>query len=98
MSYDQLVALLLAIGGSAGLWKYLSQRAAYQQERMLHTEEHGEEFTSLLIAQIRSLDQKVDKLLNEKDELLLAIADLKADLASAKATIAHLETMIRFRN
>ena len=98
MTYDQLVALALAIGGSAGLWKYLSQRAAYQQERMLHTEEHGEEFTSLLITQLNNLDLKVDKLLREKDELLVAIADLKADLASAKATIIHLETMIRFRN
>ncbi|MEO1942858.1 MAG: hypothetical protein ABGY11_01025, partial [Candidatus Thioglobus sp.] len=97
MSYDQLVAVILAVVGSAGLWKYLTQRASYQQARVINSEENSEEFTSLLIDQIKSLNVKVDKLLKEKDELFIAIADLKADLASAKATIMHLETTIRFK-
>ena len=97
MNLDSLLPVLVALVGSAGLWGYLSQKAKQSHERALKTEANNAEFNETLKEQVQQLNTKVDKLVVEKEELLKAIADLRAELAEARATVQHLENMIRMR-
>lgn len=97
MNWDQLTPILVALVGSAGLWGFLSQRNKQAHERALNDAEQRAEFNDTLKEQVSLLNIKVDKLVVEKEELLKAIADLRAELAEARATVQHLENMIRMR-
>lgn len=97
MNFEQLSPILIALVGSAGLWGFLTLKAKQNHERALRSEEKTAEFNDTLKEQVESLNIKVDKLLSEKEELLKAIADLKSDLAAAKVTIQHLESLVRHR-
>ena len=97
MNFDALSPILLALIGSAGLWGFLSLRAKQTHERMLKQENKSAEFNETLKDQVERLGDKVDKLVLEKEELLKAIADLRAELAEARATVQHLENLMRMR-
>jgi predicted nuclease with TOPRIM domain len=97
MTLEQLMPIILALVGSAGLWGFLSLKAKQAHERAIRTEETSAEFNDTLKEQVSQLGIKVDKLVLEKEELLKAIADLRAELAEARATVQHLENMIRMR-
>lgn len=97
MNWDQLTPIILALVGSAGLWGFLSQRAKQAHERSLHESDQRAEFNETLKEQVTLLNTKVDKLVVEKEELLKAIADLRAELAEARATVQHLEAVVRLR-
>lgn len=97
MEFDQLTPIILALVGSAGLWGYLSQKAKQNHERMLKNESQNAEFNDTLKEQVQQLNTKVDKLVVEKEELLKAIADLRAELAEARATVQHLEAVVRLQ-
>jgi len=47
--------------------------------------------------QVQRLSEKLDKVIADKETLLLEMADMKAKLAEANATIKHLEEMLRQR-
>lgn len=97
MELDALMPVFIALAGSAGLWGFLSTRAKQEHERRMKQESTTAEFNETLKEQVESLNHKVDKLVVEKEELLKAIADLRAELAEARATVQHLENMIRMR-
>lgn len=97
MDLESLMPVLVALVGSAGLWGFLSTRAKQEHERRMVQDNKSAEFNETLKEQVESLNQKVDKLVVEKEELLKAIADLRAELAEARATVQHLEQMIRMR-
>jgi len=97
MDLDALTPVFIALAGSAGLWGFLSTRAKQEHERRMVQDNKSAEFNETLKEQVESLNQKVDKLVVEKEELLKAIADLRAELAEARATVQHLEQMIRMR-
>jgi chromosome segregation ATPase len=97
VDFEQLTPIVLALVGSAGLWGYLSQKAKQNHERLLQNETKTADFNDTLKEQVSQLNVKVDKLVDEKEELLNAIADLRAELAEARATVQHLENMIRMR-
>lgn len=97
MTLEQFAPILIALIGSAGLWGFLSTRAKQEHERRMKQENTSAEFNETLKEQVESLNTKVDKLVVEKEELLKAIADLRAELAEARATVQHLENMIRMR-
>lgn len=97
MSLEELTPIMIALAGSAGLWGYLSTKAKQNHERMLRQESQSAEFNETLKEQVESLNKKVDKLVVEKEELLNAIADLRAELAEARATVQHLEAVVRLR-
>ena len=97
MNYEELLPIIIALVGSAGLWKYLSQKATHAHEEASKKDDQRAEFNETLKTQVQSLDKKVDKLLAEKDDLLNAIADLRAELAESRVNVQHLEAIVRAR-
>jgi len=97
MDIEPYLPILVALVGSAGLWSFLSTKAKQEHERRMKVESKSAEFNDTLKEQVEALSNKVDKLVVEKEELLKAIADLRAELAQARATVQHLENMIRMR-
>ena len=97
MNLDQVSPLLLALIGSAGLWGFLSLRAKQAHEKSIKSEEKSAEFNETLRIQVDRLSEKLDKVIADKEELLLEMSDMKAALAEANTTIKHLEEMLRQR-
>ena len=97
MTFEELAPIIIALVGSAGVWGFLTQKAKQNHERMLKQDASTAEFNDTLKEQVTSLGVKVDKLVVEKEELLNAIADLRAELAEARATVQHLESVVRLR-
>ena len=97
MNFDQVSPLLLALIGSAGLWGFLSLRAKQSHEKSIKSEEKSAEFNDTLRIQVDRLSEKLDKVIADKEQLLLEMSDMKAALAEANATIKHLEEMLRQR-
>ena len=97
MNFDQVSPLLLALIGSAGLWGFLSLRAKQAHEKSIKSEEKSAEFNDTLRIQVDRLSEKLDKVIADKEQLLLEMSDMKAALAEANATIKHLEEMLRQR-
>ena len=97
MNLDQVSPLLLALIGSAGLWGFLSLRAKQSHEKSIKSEEKSAEFNDTLRIQVDRLSEKLDKVIADKEQLLLEMSDMKAALAEANTTIKHLEEMLRQR-
>lgn len=98
MNIEELLPIAIALVGSAGLWGFLSLKAKQSHERALKGEVKHAEFNDTLKDQVQKLDAKVDKLVLEKEDLLKAIADLRAELAEARVTVQHLESVVRLRH
>lgn len=97
MDYQQFMPIILAVIGSAGLWGFLSQRSKMAHEKSLKEGEKEAQFNDTLKEQVERLATKIDKLTEDKEKLLLEMADMKAELAEANATIKHLEELLRSR-
>jgi predicted nuclease with TOPRIM domain len=97
MNLDQVSPLLLALIGSAGLWGFLSLRAKQAHEKSLKNDAKSAEFNDTLRIQVDRLSEKLDKVIADKEQLLLEMSDMKAALAESNATIKHLEEMLRQR-
>lgn len=97
MTFDQVSPLLLALVGSAGLWGFLSLRAKQTHEKSLKDDAKSAEFNDTLRVQVDRLSEKLDKVISDKEHLLVEMSDMKAALAEANATIKHLEEMLRQR-
>lgn len=106
--FVEITPVVIALVGSAGFWGYLSIRAKNKDEAEKREAQRrkeykdkedarNREFNEAMKLQIEALNTKVDTLLAEKDHLLRSLADVKADLSAARATIAHLESIIRLR-
>ena len=91
------VPILVALLGSAGLWGYLAQRNKLQYEKEQQDEARLLGFNAALSTQINRLSDKIDILTKDKEQLLIDMAGLKAQLAEAHATIKHLEELLRQR-
>lgn len=97
MNFDQMLPIIVAALGSAGLWGFLSLRAKQNHEKSLKDEARSAEFNETLKEQVDRLAAKLDKLTADKEELLREMSDMKAALAEANATIKHLEQLLRAR-
>ena len=95
--YETLTPILVALVGSAGLWSFLAQRNKLQHDREQESEARIASFNSTLSAQVAKLSDKIDVLTQDKERLLLDMADLKAQLAEAHTPIKHLEELLRQR-
>lgn len=98
MNIEDMLPVFIALVGSAGLWGFLSLKAKHSHERALKGETKHAEFNDTLKTQVQKLDAKVDKLVLEKEELLKAIADLRAELAEARVTVQHLQAIVQSRS
>jgi len=98
MSFDSsMLPIILAVLGSAGLWGFLSLRAKQSHEKALKDDAKSAQFNDTLKEQVERLSDKLDKVIADKEQLLVEMADMKAQLAEANATIKHLEELLRSR-
>lgn len=97
MTLEQITPILIALVGSAGLWGFLSLRAKQSHEKSLKDDAKSAEFNDTLREQVERLSVKLDKVISDKETLLIEMSDMKASLAEANATIKHLEQMLRER-
>lgn len=98
MSFDSsMLPIILAVLGSAGLWGFLSLRAKQSHEKALKDDAKSAQFNDTLKEQVERLSDKLDKVIADKEQLLVEMSDMKAQLAEANATIKHLEELLRSR-
>ena len=97
MNLEQLVPVLIALVGSAGLWGFLSLKAKQNYERSLKDDAKSAQFNETLKEQVDRLADKLDAINLQKEELLREMGEMRAELAEARATIKHLEEMLRNR-
>lgn len=97
MITEQMLPIILAALGSAGLWGFLSLRAKQSHEKALKDDATTAQFNDTLREQVERLSEKLDKVISDKEHLLVEMSDMKAALAEANATIKHLEEMLRQR-
>ena len=97
MITEQMLPIILAVLGSAGLWGFLSLRAKQSHEKSLKDDAKTAQFNDTLREQVERLSEKLDKVISDKEQLLVEMSDMKAALAEANATIKHLEEMLRQR-
>lgn len=89
--------LLVTLAGASGVWAYLTKKSEQRYLEAKQDRKHRAEFNDTLKAQVDRLSDKVDALLNDKEDLLKEIAALRAELGEARATIKHLESMLMSR-
>jgi len=94
MNPDSIMPLVVAILGSAGLWTYLKLRSEQSYKASMDARADRAEFNDTLRTQVERLSAKLDKLSDDKEQLLKEIASLRHELGEAKATIKHLEMML----
>lgn len=92
---DMLTPIIVALVGAGGLWQFLSVRSKHAHERALQDKEERGEFSDTLREQVDRLSEKLDKVIADKEQLLVEMSDMKAALAEANATIKHLENLLR---
>lgn len=85
-----IVPVSVALLSSAGLWRYFVSRSEAEHERR-------SAFRRSLQEQVDGLSEQVGKLNYQKESLLREIAELREALAESKATILHLEELLRRR-
>jgi len=97
MDMDMLTPIIVALVGAGGLWQFLAARSKHAHERMMQDKEERGEFSDTLREQVERLSAKLDKVIADKEQLLIEMSDMKAQLAEANATIKHLENLLRNR-
>ena len=90
MGTEFILPLLIAVIGSAGFWQVINMKEKYRREA-------SNEYSNTLKEQVDRLAIKLDTYAEDKEHLLREIASLRAELASAQATIQHLEIQLRTR-
>ena len=88
---------VVAVLGSAGLWSYLATRYRAQHDKAMQEATVLSQYTTNVKEQVDKLSAKLDELTHDKEQLLMEIADLRAELAEANATIKHLQELLRAR-
>lgn len=97
MSTDQLVPIIVALVSAGGLWTYLAKRAEHRFKADQEDSNQRAEFQETLKEQVDRLSVKLDKVLEDKEQLLREVSELKASLARAEATIQHLEQRLMMK-
>jgi len=91
LNLTTMMPLFVALVGSAGLWKFLSVKSQQAHDRAVQDQESRAQFNDTLKEQVDHLTERVETLASEKEKLLLEMGKLREDLATATATIKHLE-------
>ena len=92
-----VMPFVVAVLGSAGLWSYLATRYRTQHDKAMREASVLAQYTTTVKDQVDKLSLKLDELTHDKEQLLMEIADLRAELAEANATIKHLQELLRAR-
>lgn len=97
MDWTPIIVAAIGILGTGGLWQWMQVKSKIAADIKAADKADKAEFRESLKAQVETL-QKENKDLREKVELLLKeMAEVKAELAAANATIKHLEEKLMNR-
>jgi len=88
MGFEHLITIIVALAGSAGFWSFMTMREKTRREA-------ATEYQNTLKEQVDRLAGKLDEYTKDKEELLREIGKLRSELATAQATIQHLENLLR---
>lgn len=94
---QSMIPVLVALVGSAGLWSFLSSKAKLTHERAMKDTETRAKFNDTLKMQVDALSEENKSLHRKVEELLVEMSAVRAELAESRATIRHLEEVIRNR-
>ena len=95
--WTPIVVAAIGVLGTGGLWQWMQVKTKLAAEKDAIESRDKVEFRESLKAQVDMLQQE-NKDLREKVEILLKeMAEVKAELAAANATIRHLEEKLRNR-
>ena len=97
MTVNDFMPLLVALVSASGVWAYLTKKSEQRYLEAREDREDRAEFNETLKAQVDRLSDKVDILIQDKEDLLKEIASLREELAEARATVKHLESMLMSR-
>lgn len=93
ISLNEIIIACIGIVSGAGFWGYLSNRASL---RMKQEHEKEQALVKHLLDEIEQLKDKVDILIQDKEDLLLEIATLRSELAAAKAELHAMTSALRY--
>lgn len=97
MDWTPIIIAAIGVLGTGGLWQWMQTRSKLSAEAKAADNADKAEFRDTLKAQVEML-QKENKELREKvEQLLKEMAEVKAELAAANATIKYLEEQLRNR-
>ncbi len=97
MDTEQWTPIIVALLSAGGMWTYLSTRSKQSYSAMMDDKERSSEFQGTLKQQVDRLSDKLDKVLEDKEQLLREMSELKASLARAEAIIQHLEQRLMMK-
>ena len=95
MNINEYIPVIVALVGSAGLWGFLSTKAKFNHETAMKDNETRVQFSDTLRVQVETLSNENKDLHMKVEQLLKEMVHVRADLAESKATIKHLEEMLR---
>lgn len=95
IDYTAIVVAICGLLGTGGIWQYLQNKSKLNFNARNLENQANLDFRESLKAQVALLNDKVDKLITEKEELLKEMAKIQLQLAEANLTIMHLEEFIR---
>lgn len=98
LDYTAIIVGIIGVLTTGGFWNYLQNKTKLNQENRRYESQANLEFRESLKNQVRILNEKVDKLVTEKEELLLEMAIIQRQLAEANLTIVHLQEYLRNHN
>lgn len=84
-----LTEVVVTLIGAGGFWAYIAARQKRKEQK-------EDALSTLLLSEIAELKKKVEVLINDKEELLLEIANLRSELAAAKAELHAMTAAIRY--
>lgn len=97
MDWTPIIIAAMGVLTTGGLWQWMQTRSKLSAEAKAADNADKAEFRDTLKAQVEML-QKENKELREKvEQLLKEMAEVKAELAAANATIKYLEEQLRNR-
>jgi peptidoglycan hydrolase CwlO-like protein len=91
-----IVAFISVLGG-AGFWGWMQHKSKLAYAAKAADKADKNEFRESLKAQVDMLQQENKDLREKVEQLLKEMAEVKAALAAANATIKHLEEQLRNR-
>jgi len=92
-----IIVALIGVGSSAGFWAWMQKKSQIASDQLAAEKSERNEFRESLKAQVDRLQGQVDMLIKDKEDLLREVSDLKERLATATATISHLEETLRHK-
>ncbi len=97
MDWTPIIVAVIGIFGSAGLWQWFQFKAKLAMEAKATDTRDKIAFRKNLELQVETMSDENKDLREKVEHLLLEMADVKAQLASAHATIRFLEDKLMSR-